>query len=144
MSNLGKIGDRNSQNTKIFLVCGCRCGVSCVPLVVVFHRVHLCRCASFLGFRTCRSASSGPLVVCSVLLPALSLCLWCVVYKYGSISRFKGVFSGFWAFRVGLCVLRALRGLCGFCTRVELVGFMSFGVFAPVFIRLPICFCLSF
>ena len=41
---------------------------------------------------------------------------------YGSISRFKGVFSAFWAFRVGLCYLGGLRGLCGFCARVELGG----------------------
>ena len=50
---------------------------------------------------------SGPLVVCSLLLSALSLCLWCIVLEYALISRFKGVFSGFWAFRGGLvaCVL---------------------------------------
>ena len=38
------------------------------------------------------------------------------------ISRFKGVFSVVWGCRVGLFVLRALLGLCGFCTRVELGG----------------------
>ena len=38
---------------------------------------------------------SGPLVVCSLLLSALSLCLWCVVLEYALISRFKGVFRGF-------------------------------------------------
>ena len=76
------------------------------------------------------------------LLSALSLCLWCAACKYGSISRFKGVFSGFWAFRVGLCCLGALRGLCGFCTRVELGGFMACCVFAPVFIFFCPCFLL--
>ena len=29
-----------------------------------------------------------PFVVCSLLLSVLSLCLWCVACKYGSISRF--------------------------------------------------------
>ena len=42
--------------------------------------------------------------------------------EYGSISRFKRVFSGFYGVRVGLLVFGALRGLCGFCTRVELGG----------------------
>ena len=42
--------------------------------------------------------------------------------EYGSISRFKGVFRGFYGVRVGLCCLGALRGLCGFCARVELGG----------------------
>ena len=56
------------------------------------------------------------------LLPALSLCSWCVVLEYALISRFKGVFRGFCGACVGLCGLRALRGLCGFCTRVELGG----------------------
>ena len=36
---------------------------------------------------------SGPLVVCSLVLSALPLCLWYVIFEYGSISRFKGVFS---------------------------------------------------
>ena len=62
---------------------------------------------------------SGPLVVCSV---ALLLCAWCIGFEYGSISRFKGVFRGFYGVCVGLFVLGALRGLCGFCARVELGG----------------------
>ena len=94
--------------------------------------------------RTCLTSGSGPLVVCFILLSALSLCLWCVVFEYGLISRFNGVFRGFWAFRVGLCCLRALRGLCGFCVREWLGGLKACGVFAPVFHLLPISFCLSF
>ena len=38
---------------------------------------------------------SGPLVVCSLLLSALSLCLWCVVFEYGPISRFKAFLARF-------------------------------------------------
>ena len=72
------------------------------------------RCVGSLGLQDLPEVGSGPLVVCSVLLSALSLCLWCVVFEYGFISRFKGVFSAVWAFRVGLCCLGALRGLCGF------------------------------
>ena len=57
---------------------------------------------------------SGPLVVCSRLLSALSLCACRVACEYGSISHFKGVFSAVWGVCVGLCGSRALRGLCGF------------------------------
>lgn len=74
------------------------------------------------------------------LLSALSLCLWWVSPEYGSISRFKGVYSAVWGVRVGLCCLGALRGLCGFCTRVELGGLKACGVFAPIypFLCLPL------
>ena len=55
-------------------------------------------------------------------LSALSLCACRVACKCAPISRFKGVFRGFYVFRVGLCCLGDLRGLCGFCARVELGG----------------------
>ena len=55
-------------------------------------------------------------------LSALSLCACRVACKYGSISRFKGVFSAVYGVCVGLCCLGALRGLWGFCARVELGG----------------------
>ena len=81
----------------------------------------------------------------------LSLCAWCVSPEYGSISRFKGVFRGFYGVRVGLCCLRALRGLCGFCARVELGGLKACCVFAfisslshPFFIFLCPCVCSLF
>ena len=73
------------------------------------------------------------------LLPALSLCLWCIGFECGSISRFKGVFSEVWGCCVGLLGLRALRGLCGFCTRVELGGLRACGVFAFRFLLLLLC-----
>ena len=60
---------------------------------------------------------SGPQVVCSLLLSALSLCLCVIALEYGFVSRFKGVFSAVYGVCVGLCCLDALRGLCGFCTR---------------------------
>ena len=80
------------------------------------------------------------------LLSALLLCSRCVAYKYGSISRFKGVFRGFYGVRVGLCCLRALRGLWGFCVRERLGGFGAWCVFAPVFHLLPLVlsFCPAF
>ena len=71
------------------------------------------------------------------LLSALSLCPWCVGCKYGSISHFKGVFSGFYVLDVGLYCLRALRGLWGFCVRERLGGFGACGVFAFLFV---LCF----
>ena len=73
------------------------------------------------------------------LLPALSLCSWCVVFECGSISRSWGVFSEVWGCCVGLCGLRALRGLCGFCTRVELGGLKACCVFAFRFLLLLLC-----
>ena len=78
----------------------------------------------------------------------LSLCLFGVVCKYALIWRFKGVFSAVWGCCVGLCCLGALRGLWGFCVRERLGGFMSCGVFAPVFILLSsafllLCLCFS-
>ena len=56
------------------------------------------------------------------LLSDLLLYACRVACEYGSISRFEGVFRGFYMFGVGLLGLRALRGLCGFCARVELGG----------------------
>ena len=58
----------------------------------------------------------------SAFLSALLLCLWCIMLECGSVSRFKGVFSAFYGVRVGLCCFSALRGLWGFCARVELGG----------------------
>ena len=84
----------------------------------------------------------GPLVVCSLLLSAFLLFAWCVACEYGSISRFKGVFSVVWGVRVGLCCLGALRGLWGFCARVELGGFRACCVFAFHFVFSP-CFLSS-
>ena len=67
-------------------------------------------------------------------LPLSLSCFACrVACEYGFISHFKGVFSGFWGVCVGLCGFGALRGLWGFCVRERLGGFMSCGVFAPIF-----------
>ena len=66
------------------------------------------------------------------LLSALLLCACRVACKYGSISRFKGVFRGFWGVGVYLYRFGVLRGLCGFCARVELGGYMTCGVFASI------------
>ena len=112
---------------------GQRCGR--LPAV---YRVHWWQVVGSLILRTCLNAGSGPLVVCSLLLSAFLLCSRCIACKYGSISHFKGVFSGFWAFRVGLCCLGALRG---FCARVELGGLKACGVFASLFVLLPFFFC---
>ena len=116
------------------VVCPFRGGVSSCPLVA--------GCAGSLGFRTCHNAGACPLVVCSLLSSALSLCSCRVACKYGSISQFKGVLTGFWGACVGLCCLGALRGLCGFCTRVELGGFGACCVFASVFLFCHLlCLC---
>ena len=67
------------------------------------------------------------------------LCLWRVGFECGSISRFKGVFSAVYGVCVGLCGLRALRGLCGFCVREWLGGLKACGVFALRFLLLLLC-----
>ena len=100
-----------------------------------FHRVHLCRCAGSFGAILLTLAKMDKI---PCLLSALSLCLWRAMPEYGSISRSKGVFSGFWGFRVGLCCLGGLRGLWGFCARVELGGYMACGVFAFLFLSLSL------
>ena len=55
-------------------------------------------------------------------LSALLLCLWCINLEYGSISRFKGVFSAVYGVCVGLYCSGALCGLWGFCVREWLGG----------------------
>ena len=78
-------------------------------------RAHLVQVVQVQGFQC-------PAVCVPCLLSALLLRSRCVACKYGSISRFKGVSSVVWGFCVGLLGLGALRGLCGFCVRVELGG----------------------
>ena len=86
-----------------------------------------------------------------LVLVAFLLCLWCVALEMCLYSHFKGVFSGVWGVCVGLCCLRALRGLWGFCVREWLGGFMACCVFAPLlssllssFLSFCSCFpCLS-
>ena len=100
---LGKIGDRKGQNINIFLKVGAGGGRS----LPAFHRVHRLQVVGSCGRWS--GLSSSP-VACSLLLCAFLSCVWCVACKYGSISRFKGVFSVFLLFRVGLLGLGALRG----------------------------------
>ena len=70
------------------------------------------------------------------LLSAFLLCSWHILLECGSISRFKGVFRGFCGADVYLYRLSALRGLCGFCARVELGGFGACGVFCLSFCQI--------
>lgn len=102
------------------------------------------RCLVFLSWwcsivSTCGRWSAlvaCPLLSCRVpsLLSALSLCACRVACEYASISRFRGVFSVVYRFRVGLYGLGALRGLWGFCVREWLGGLKACGVFALLFI----------
>ena len=82
--------------------------------------------AGLRGFR-CPAGCVPSLSPC--LLSAFLLCLFGTACKYGFIWRFRGIFSAFYGVCVGLYCLGALRGLCGFCTREWLGGFMSCGVF---------------
>ena len=86
------------------------------------------------GCRWCRvqglTVSCG---VCSVPLSLpfvpLLLLLSCNTCKICLISRFKGVFRGFWGADVYSYGLRALRGLWGFCVREWLGGYIACGDF---------------
>ena len=73
-------------------------------------------CAGSLMLRTYTSAGVCPLVVCSLLLSALSLCLWCVAFEYGSISRFKGVLARFgvlvWVYVVLVLCVACVAFVC--------------------------------
>ena len=85
----------------------------------------------------CRWCAPAPsLWVCSVpFVPAFCplSCFACrVACEYGFISHFKGVFSAFWGADVCLYRLKALRGLWGFCARVQLGGFGACSVFASI------------
>ena len=73
------------------------------------------------------------------LLSAFLLCSCRVTCKYGSISRFKGVFSAVCGVCVGLYWFGALRGLCGFCVREWLGGLKACGVFCLSFLLLSSC-----
>ena len=123
------------QNPNIFLKAREENGLKSGRLACV-HRAHLCRLSRVQDLR---SAGSGPLVVCSILLSALSLCLWWVVLEICLYSRFEGVFRGFPLLDVCLYCLRALRGLWGFCVRERLGGFMACGVFCLSFLLLSSC-----
>ena len=65
-----------------------------VQVVPALWRAHWCRWSGSLGVQDLTEVGSGPLVVCSLLLSALSLCLWCVALEICLISRFKGVLGG--------------------------------------------------
>ena len=115
------------------------CGVSCVPFAVV-STGGICA-----GFRTCRTCHRSALVLWWCAPCLLSACLLCacrVACEYGSISRFEGVFSGFWGSCVGLCGFGALRGLCGFCAREVFGGYMTCGVFRLYFASILSSFVL--
>ena len=79
---------------------------------------------------------------CRVFRPfaPLLLCSRCVAIEICLYSHFKAVFGGFWGACVGLFVLGALRGLCGFCVRERLGGFGACGVFAFLFVLLLVLF----
>ena len=125
---LGKIGDQKGQKLRYILISR-GAGLPLWLSICGGGRVHWCMLAG--PFRDSGPAGfgSGPLVVCPFLSSALSLCSWYVSPEYGSISRFKGVFRGFWGVDVYLYGLRSLRGLWGFCVREWLGGYMACGDF---------------
>ena len=71
------------------------------------------------------------------LLSALSLCPWCVVFEYGSISRFKGVLEGFGRF-VWVCVACVLCLACG-----ALYAWIVRRIYGLLRVCLPFCLLCS-
>ena len=110
----------------------------------VFHCVHWCRCAGVRGFRTCRRSALVLWWCAPCLLSALLHCACRVACKYGSISRFKGVFSAFWGADVCLYGFGALLGLCGFCAREVFGGLEACGVFASILSSFVLFLVLSY
>ena len=117
LSHLGDLGDRKGQKPKIFLKCGCKvgagCGSACLlsscPLVAYVPDSGPAEPAGF---------GSGPLVVCSLLLSALSLCLCCAVLEYGLFRVLRAFLEGFMGF-VCVCVVLVLRAACVAFVRVN-------------------------
>ena len=89
--------------------------VGCLP---AFWRVHLCRLAGFRGVQDLPELARVLWWCVPLPLVAFLPCAWCIACKYGSISRFKGVFRWFYGVCVGLFGLRVLLGFWGFCARV--------------------------
>ena len=85
------------------VVCPFRGGVSSCPLGAGGQ--------ALWGFRTYRNAGAGPLVVCSLLLSALTLCSRCIACEYAFICVFKAVLAGFMGF-VWVCVACVLCLAC--------------------------------
>ena len=144
-----------TAKTKIYFTFGgCR-GFRCGSLFVA---VVVSTCAGFRGCRTCLNAGSGPLVVCSVLLSALLLCSRCVAYKYGSISRSKGVLECFpcWMYVCIACVLcvdcvalyacgvRRFYGLLRVCPCFSLFLYVCPAFILLPCVSVPALLCLSF
>ena len=83
-------------------------------LLGCLYCVRLGICVGSLGFQDLPEVGSGPLVVCSppfVRFTALRLVHRLQIWLY---FAFLGRFSAVCGRCVGLCGLRALRGLCGF------------------------------
>ena len=87
--------------------------VACLPFIVSTG----CRCAGSLILRTCLNAGSGPLVVCSLLLSALMLYAWYIVFEIWLISRFKAFLARFMGF-VWVYVVLVRCVACGAFVRV--------------------------
>ena len=125
----GKSETEKVKNKNLFYFRGFR-GAAFILFCGGGGRAHLVQVCRVQGLPDLPEVGSGPLVLLlSALLPfvrcdALEICLY---------SRFKGVFSAVWGADVYLYGLRSLRGLCCFCVREWLGGFMARGVFAFVF-----------
>lgn len=144
MSHLGIFGDKKGRNLNIFL----KSGVSVCGRVLLWWWLSSCplvqRCAGVRGFRTCRRSALVLWWCAPRLLSALLHCACRVACEYGSISRFKGVLRGFWGANVCLYGFGVLRGLCGFCARVELGGLEACGVFASILSSFVLFLVLSY
>ena len=83
-------------------------------LLGCIYRVHQCKCVGSLCYFADVSKIGQYTAGCSAFCPLYRFTLGALPLRYGSISRFKGVFSAVCGVCVGLCGLWALRGLWGF------------------------------
>ena len=96
--------------------------------------------------------------LCPSFVPFL-LCLWCITLEYGFISRFKGVFRGFYGADVCLygfgrfawivwllcaCIVRRLKGLWRVCLYFVLFCPLSCPLFCPLSCPFALVFAFLF
>ena len=91
-------------------------------LLAYLYCVHLCRCAGSLCYFADVSKIGQDTAERSAFCLRYRFALGVLSLNMALFRVFRAFLAWFWAFRVGLCCLGALRGLCGFCARVELGG----------------------
>lgn len=137
MSYPREIGDNKRQKPNIFLKCGCKvgagCGSACLPFgVSTGGRWSRNSCYFADVSKNGQNPSFRPFAASA--FPAIPA-------KYALFRILRGFLEGFYGACVGLCCLRALRGLWGF-VRVRCLAVLGLVACLPFFLSLCSCFYL--